>query len=75
MLSPSRKQWPWSAMWITLGSLFAVFVYFAYEGHWFVLGIMADAVDGLPNDGTTAAEKYMTRYVVEISLNVDNIFA
>ena len=34
----------------------------------------ADAVDGLVNDGATAADKYLTGYVVEKSLSVDNIF-
>jgi len=35
---------------------------------------VADAVDGLPNDGSTATEKYLTGYIVEKSLSVDNIF-
>ncbi|MBM3286130.1 MAG: TerC family protein [Candidatus Eisenbacteria bacterium] len=64
----------WSAVWIALGLAFAVFVYFAYEGRWFGLGAVADAVDGLRNDGSAAAEKYLTGYVVEKSLSVDNIF-
>ncbi|MBI2882815.1 MAG: hypothetical protein HYY11_02735, partial [Candidatus Methylomirabilis oxyfera] len=64
----------WSAVWLALGSAFAVFVYFAYEGQWFGLGAVADPVDGLPNDGSTATEKYLTGYVVEKSLSVDNIF-
>ena len=64
----------WSAVWLSLGTAFAVFVYFAYDGQWFGLGAVADAVDGLPNDGSTALEKYLTGYVVEKSLSVDNIF-
>jgi len=64
----------WSAVWLTMGLAFAVFVYFAYENRWFGLGTVADAVDGLMNGGTTAAEKYLTGYVVEKSLSVDNIF-
>ena len=64
----------WSAVWIALGLAFAIFVYFAYEGKWFGLGILADAVDGRVNDGATAMEKYLTGYVVEKSLSVDNIF-
>jgi len=56
------------------GVAFAVFVYFSYEGQWFGLGTVADAVDGLPNDGSTATEKYLTGYIVEKSLSVDNIF-
>jgi tellurite resistance protein TerC len=64
----------WSAVWLTMGLTFAVFVYFAYEGKWFGLGTVADAVDGLVNSGATATEKYLTGYVVEKSLSVDNIF-
>jgi len=64
----------WSAVWIAVGLAFAVFVYFAYESKWFGLGTAADAIDGLANDGATATEKYLTGYVVEKSLSVDNIF-
>ena len=64
----------WSAVWVTLGLAFAVFVYYAYEAQWFGLGAVADAADGLMNDGATAAEKYLTGYIVEKSLSIDNIF-
>ena len=69
-----KEALAWSSVWILMGLSFAVFVWFAYEGHWFGLGIVADAVDGLVNDGPTAAEKYLTGYIVEKSLSVDNIF-
>ena len=69
-----REAIKWSALWVTLGVSFAIYVYFAYEGHWFGLGITPDPVDGILNDGATAAEKYLTGYVVEKSLSVDNIF-
>ncbi len=64
----------WSAVWVAMGLAFAVFVYFAYENKWFGVGIVADAVDELANDGGTATEKYLTGYIVEKSLSVDNIF-
>jgi len=64
----------WSAVWLALGVSFAVFVYFGYEGKWLGLGTVIDAVDGLANSGATATEKYLTGYVVEKSLSVDNIF-
>jgi tellurite resistance protein TerC len=64
----------WSAAWIALGLAFAVFVYYGYEGRWLGLGAGTDAVDGIVNDGWTAVEKYLTGYVVEKSLSVDNIF-
>jgi tellurite resistance protein TerC len=69
-----REAIAWSAVWITLGVSFSVVVYFAYEAQWFDLGMARDAVDGLRNDGASAAEKYLTGYVVEKSLSVDNIF-
>jgi tellurite resistance protein TerC len=64
----------WSAVWLSMGLSFAFLVYFAYDGLWFGLGTMVDAVDGLKNSGATATEKYLTGYVVEKSLSVDNIF-
>jgi len=69
-----REALAWSSVWVAMGLSFAVFVYFAYEGQWFGLGTVADAVDGLANNGALATEKYLTGYVVEKSLSVDNIF-
>jgi tellurite resistance protein TerC len=69
-----KEALTWSAVWLALGVTFSVFVYFSYDGQWFGLGSVADAVDGLPNDGSTAMEKYLTGYIVEKSLSVDNIF-
>ena len=69
-----REALAWSTVWITMGLSFSVFVYFAYDGQWFGLGTVVDTVDGLVNDGQMAAEKYLTGYVVEKSLSVDNIF-
>jgi tellurite resistance protein TerC len=70
----AREALAWSAVWLCMGLSFAVFVYFAYDGQWFGLGTLVDAVDGLTNSGATATEKYLTGYVVEKSLSVDNIF-
>jgi tellurite resistance protein TerC len=69
-----KEALAWSALWLSLGLAFSIFVYFAYEGHWFGLGTVVDAVDGMPNGGAAAAGKYLTGYVVEKSLSVDNIF-
>jgi tellurite resistance protein TerC len=69
-----KESLGWSAVWITFGLLFSVAVYFAYENHWCGLGMVPDAVDGLINNGKLAATKYLTGYVVEKSLSVDNIF-
>jgi tellurite resistance protein TerC len=64
----------WSAFWIALGLLFSVFIYFGYERHWLGLGGRMDTVDQTINDGHRATVKYLTGYVIEKSLSVDNIF-
>jgi tellurite resistance protein TerC len=71
----------WSAVWIGLALLFGVFVYFAYENHWLGIGLTPDATEqtdqfpnGRINDGRAAVAKYLTGYVVEKSLSIDNIF-
>ena len=64
----------WSAGWIALGLAFSAFVYFGYSHHWMGLGTRIDAVDGTPITGGEAVVKYLTGYVVEKSLSVDNIF-
>ena len=69
-----KESLGWSAVWITLGLSFSILVYFAYELHWFELGHSVDAVDKAVNTGKLAATKYLTAYVVEKSLSVDNIF-
>jgi tellurite resistance protein TerC len=69
-----REALGWSAVWVGIALAFAVFVYFAYDGQWFGLGTAVDPVDGFAPDGRTAVEKYLTGYVVEKSLSVDNIF-
>jgi tellurite resistance protein TerC len=68
----------WSVVWVTTSLLFSVFIYFAYANHWLGLGRAIegarapDLANGL--DGTTAFIKYITGYLIEWSLSVDNIF-
>lgn len=69
-----REALRWSAFWIALGLSFGIFIHAAYDARWFGLGLGIDIVDGAPNDGRTALSKYLTGYVVEKSLSVDNIF-
>ena len=38
------------------------------------MGVAPDPIDGVVNDGWMAMQKYLTGYVVEESLSVDNIF-
>lgn len=69
-----REALTWSSVWVTLGLAFTIFVYYGYEAHWLGLGVSFDSVDGSINDGESAAIKYLTGYVVEKSLSIDNIF-
>ncbi len=78
-----REALGWSAFWIALGVAFVGFVYLGYEGHWLGLGLTPDrmsvarempGVGVVYNDGASAVIKYLTGYVVEKSLAVDNIF-
>ncbi|MGA2496365.1 MAG: TerC/Alx family metal homeostasis membrane protein [Tepidisphaeraceae bacterium] len=70
----TKEALGWSAVWIAISLLFGVFIYFGYEYQWLGLGVAADAVDGTINDGSAAFVKYLTGYIVEKSLSVDNIF-
>ena len=72
---PSGSPW---------ASSFAGFIYAGYENHWLGLGLTPDlmtlspeVVEGVGtvyNDGASATVKYVTGYLVEKSLAVDNIF-
>jgi len=69
-----REAFAWTGVWISVALLFGIFVYFAYENHWLGLGLAPDAVDRVVNDGRLALTKYLTGYVIEWSLSVDNVF-
>jgi len=75
-----REALGWSAMWIAMGLSFSVFIYFGYEHKWLGLGTAPDQMAFSPtnptgiNDGYDAALKYVTGYLIEKSLSVDNIF-
>jgi len=79
-----REALGWSVFWIALGLLFSVFIYYGYENHWLGLGLTPDLMASTPreieglgtvfNDGASATMKYITGYLVEKSLSVDNIF-
>jgi tellurite resistance protein TerC len=64
----------WSAMWIGMALAFGVVVYLGYEHHWMGFGTRPDPVDGHANDGARSLVKYLTGYLVEKSLSVDNLF-
>jgi tellurite resistance protein TerC len=76
-----REALTWTVVWIATTLAFAVFVYFGYEQHWLGLGLQPDPVDrsvlhpeGRVNDAWSALLKFLTGYVVELSLSADNVF-
>ncbi len=69
-----KEALAWSLVWVLLGVSFSVFVYYGYENHWLGMGLEVDSVDDQVNDGASATVKYLTGYVLEKSLSVDNIF-
>ncbi len=85
-----KEALTWSIIWVLCGTMFAAVVYFAYEHHWLGLGLntptyaspgaMADAGDPHASivagevRGFEAAKQYLTGYIVEKSLAMDNIF-
>ena len=59
---------------VVLALCFNGVVYLLYENHWLGLGATVDKVDGVVNDGRLAAVKFLTGYVIELSLSADNVF-
>ena len=65
-----REALGWTTAWVALAMLFNVFVYYLYERNW--LGWSDIASHHL--SGKQAALQFLTGYVIEKSLSVDNIF-
>src|SRR5439155_4491341 len=61
-----KEALTWSGVWIGVALVFNVFIYFAYQYHWFGL----DIPEAEP-DGRTAAVQFFTGYIVEKSLGMD----
>jgi len=59
---------------MVLALMFTALVWVGYHNHWLGLGNHVDAVDRQVNDGRLAAVKFLTGYVIELSLSMDNVF-
>ncbi len=66
----TKEALRWTVVWVTMSLLFSVFIYFAYERHWFGIGLTI----GHDVGGWNAAITYLTGYIVEQSLSLDNVF-
>jgi tellurite resistance protein TerC len=76
-----REALTWTVVSIATALAFGAFVYLGYEHHWLGLGLEPDPVDrsaaypdGRVNDARSALLKFLTGYVVELSLSADNVF-
>lgn len=69
-----REAMSFAAITIVLALAFSGFVFVAYSNHWQGLGLLVDAIGGRPNDGYSATVKFLTGYIVELSLSMDNVF-
>ena len=73
--APTMKEaLAFTGMTAALALSFSVFIHEAYELNWQGLGAHLDAVDGQLNGGRLATVKFVTGYVVEMSLSMDNVF-
>lgn len=68
----AMKQW---AIWVAVALLFNVAVYFLYENHVGGLGIAVPQISKEVKDvpGMEAAQLFLTGYIVEASLSMDNM--
>jgi len=74
-----KESITWSCIWLACGLSFSAFIYYAYNHQWLGLGLETATYAGGAIvlgevTGATAAIQYLTGYIVEKSLAMDNIF-
>ena len=62
----------WTVGWVMLGLSFSIVVYLIYENHWLGAKLKHTPVGNA--DGMEAAVTYLSAYLLEQALSVDNIF-
>lgn len=65
-----REACGWVAFWVSLALGFNVLIYFLYDNNWFGMGLGV----GHESTGWQAATAFLTGYLIEQSLSLDNIF-
>ena len=63
----TKEALRWTGLWVTLSLLFSIFIYYAYTNRWLPQGSHILS-------GEEAVITYLTGYLVEQSLSIDNIF-
>jgi TerC family integral membrane protein len=66
----SGEALAWAAFYVSLALGFNGLVYLLYDRHWLGVGVTV----GHPLDGHTAALQFLTGYLLEQSLSLDNVF-
>ncbi len=66
----TKSALTWTSIWFTVALCFNAFIYYGYDHHILGLGLG----EGSEHSGKEAAIKFLTGYVVELSLSLDNIF-
>lgn len=74
-ISPA-KALRWTMFFVSIALGFAAAIYWMYENHWMGLGLGVPMHGGTSRDvaGLEALTLYLTGYLVEYSLSVDNLF-
>lgn len=70
----AREAIGWSTFWISLGLSFSGVIYLLYEYNYFGGELAQGANASLAGDGGQAVVLYLTGYLLEESLSVDNLF-
>lgn len=71
-----REAARWTAVWVSCALLFTAIVYFIYQHHWLGMGLDVRQLDGVARNvaGWEAAQLFLSGYVIEYSLSMDNVF-
>ena len=72
-----REAVTWTVVWIGAALAFTGVLYLAYERHWLGLGLDVPQLDGSTTPvvgGLEAAKLFLTGYLIEKSLSMDNVF-
>jgi len=65
-----REAFAWTTVWVVMAMGFTIAVYYMYGQHWLGVGLEI----GHELSGRQAAEQFLTGYIIEKSLSLDNIF-